>query len=92
MDPAVEARFQRIDSALAIVAVCTASVAMSQAAAEKRMDRLERIMGAMVRSGRRWRTEAKARMAQHEARMERVEANLAEISDKLNRLIGAGPQ
>jgi hypothetical protein len=67
MEPAVEARFERIENALASVAVSQASVAMSQAAAEKRMGRLERMMGAMTRLGRRWRSEANVRMAEHDA-------------------------
>jgi hypothetical protein len=88
MDPAVEARFERIENALASVAVSQASVAMSQAAAEKRMERIERMMGAMTRLGRRWRSEANSRMAANEAWMERMQATLAEIGDKLNGLIG----
>ena len=44
--------------------------------------------GAMTRLGRRWRSEANVRMAEHDARMAHIEANLTEISDKLNGLIG----
>ena len=42
----------------------------------------------MTRLGRRWRSEATARMAQHEAQMALVEANLREITEKLNGLVG----
>jgi len=88
MEPAVEARFERIDNALASVAVSQASVAVRQAAAGKRMDRLERLMGAMTRLGRRWRSEANVCIAEHDAKMAHIEANMTEISDKLNGLIG----
>jgi len=47
MDRAVEERFERIENALASVAVGQASVALSRTAAEKRTDRMERMMGAM---------------------------------------------
>ena len=88
MEPAVEAQFERIENALASVAVFQATAAMSQAAAGKRMAGWSVWMGAMTRLGRRWRSEAHVRMAEHDARMAHIEANLAEISDKLNGLIG----
>jgi len=88
MEPAVEARFERIENALASVAVCQASVAMSQPAAEKRIDQVERMMGGMTRLGRRWRSKANVRMAEHDARMAHIAATLAQIGDKLNGLIG----
>lgn len=70
VDPAVKERFQRIEDALASVAVSQASVAMSQERARRRMDRMERMMGAMKSFGAL------------------VEANLREITEKLNGLVG----
>jgi len=79
-----------------------ADVAIRQQASEKRMDRFERNLVRLARLGRRARSDVKLRQEEYERRQAEheqwqrenekwqaiIDRNMAEITDKLNGLIG----
>ena len=57
-------------------------------AADRRMDRFERNLAMLARLGLKARSRLNRRQEEHDANMARIELTMAEITDKLNGLIG----